>query len=203
MSEYPEENIFAEPKSSSTLKLVAVIAAVAVTVIVFFGYTTIRKRHAAETAATLSAAQPKTDPRPVPKALILVDDAMLKAGITTLGGTVTNTSNEELGPLAVELELKKRTGGDVEMRMVNLQPPNLKPQEEGRYSLQLKASEFGSARVVALRKVSDSASIGYTTAQGQKRPNERLESKTVVVDKPRSKGSGEFLNTPDNPARVP
>jgi hypothetical protein len=202
MSEYPEENIFAEPKSSTTLKLVAAVAAIAVTVVVFFGYTTIRKRHAEKTAATLSAAQPKTEPRPEPKALILVDDAMLKAGTTTLGGTVKNTSNEELSGLTVELELKRRTGGGVETRTVNVEPSNLKPQEEGRYSLQLKAQEFGTARVIGLRAGPGSAAIAYTSAQGLKRPNERLESKTVVVDKPRSKG-GEFLNTPDNPARVP
>ncbi len=203
MSEYPEEKIFAEPKSSSTLKLVAAFAAVAITVVVFYGYTTIRKRHAADTAATLSAAQPKTEPRPEPKALIMVDDAMLKAGTTTLGGTVRNTSNEELGPLAVELELKKRTGGGVETRLVNLQPATLKPQEEGRYSLQLRANEFGSARLTGLRTGSGSTAVAFTTAQGHKRPNEILESKTVVVDKPRSKGGGEFLNTPDTPARVP
>jgi hypothetical protein len=203
MSEYPEENIFAEPKSSSTLKMVALLAAVAVTAIVFIGYGAIRRQHAEKEAARLEAAQPKVEPRPEPKALVLVDDAMLKAGTITLGGMVKNTSNEELGPLAVELELKKRTGGGVETRLVNLQPANLKPQEEGRYSLQLKANEFGTARVIALRTASGSTSIAYTTAQGQKRPSERLESKTIVVDKPRGQGTGEFLNTPDNPARVP
>jgi hypothetical protein len=200
MSEYPEENIFAEPKSSSTLKLVAAVAAVAITVLVFVGYTTIRKRHAEDAAATLQAAQPKTEPRPVPKAQILVDDAMLRAGTITLGGIVKNTSNEDLGPLVVELELKKRTGGGVETRSVGLQPANLKPQQEGRYLLQLKSQEFGTARVVALR--TGTTSIAYSTAQGLKRPEERLESKTILVDKPRSQG-GEFLNTPDNPARVP
>ena len=202
MSEYPEENIFAEARSSSILKLVAAVAAIAITVLVFVGYTTIRKRHAEESAATLQAAQPKTEPRAVPKAQILVDDAMLRAGTITLGGTVKNTSNEVLGPLVVELELRKRTGGGVETRSVNLQPATLKPQEEGRYLLQLKSQEFGTARVVALRAGDGSTAIAYTTAQGLKRPEERLESKTIVVDKPRSQG-GEFLNTPDNPARVP
>lgn len=202
MSDFSEENILAEPRSSATLKLVAAVAAIAITVLVFVGYTMLKKRHAANTAAAILANQPKTEPKAPPKALILVDDALLKAGTTTLAGTVKNTSNEELGPLSVELELKKRLGGGVETRVVGLQPARLGPQEEGRYSLQLKAQDFRSARVVALRSASDSALVAYTTAQGQKRPSERLESKTVLVDKPKSK-SGEFLNTPDKPARVP
>ncbi|HKO97050.1 MAG TPA: hypothetical protein VJU86_08665 [Pyrinomonadaceae bacterium] len=202
MSDYSEEKIFVEPRTSTTLKLIAVLAAFAVTVLVFVGYTMLKKRHAENTAATIAASHPKPEARPSPKALILVDDALLKGGTTTLAGTVRNTSNEELGPLSVELELKRRTGGGVEMRVVDLLPNRLAPQQEGRYSVQLKAQDYGSARVVSLRTAPDAALVAYTTAQGQKRPTERLESKTIVVDKPRLKG-GEFLNTPDNPARVP
>lgn len=202
MSDFSEENILAQPKSSATLKLVAAVAALAITVVVFVGYATLKRRHAEKTAASIRASQPKTEPKAPTKAVILVDDALLKAGTTTLAGTVKNISSEQLGPLSVELELKKRVGGGVETRVVGLQPDRLGPQEEGRYKLQLKAQDYGSARVVALKSGSDSALIGYTTTHGQKRPAERLESKTVLVDKPKSKG-GEFLNTPDDPARVP
>lgn len=135
-------------------------------------------------------------------ALITVDEALLKGGTTTLGGTVKNTATEPMGPLSVELELKRRTGGGTDTKLVTLQPSQLVPQQEGRYSLQVKAQDYGSARVVGLRAGADSASIPYTTAQGQKRPLERLESKSVLVDKPRSKAGG-FLNTPETPARVP
>jgi len=202
MSQFTEENLFAEPRSSATLKLVAVFAALAVTVLVFVGYTTLRKRHAEDAALSIEASQPKAQPKPSPKAVIFVDEALLKGGMTTLSGVVQNTSSEDLGPLSIELELKRRTGGVTESKLVDLQPSLLKPQQQGRYSVQLKAQDYGSARVIALRSTSDSSSIAYLTEQGQKRPLERLDPKTVVVDKPRSKG-GEFLNTPDNPARVP
>jgi hypothetical protein len=202
MTESLQEELFTEPKSSGTLKVVAGLCAMLLTVGVFAGYTYLRKRHAENTKATAAAALPAAEPRKSPKALVLVDEALLKGGTTTIAGTVKNTSSDTLGPLSVEIELKRRTGGTTEKKLIALQPEQLGPQEEGRYSLQVKAQDYGSARVNALRTVSDAAEVPFTTGLGQKRPLERLESKTVVIDKPRSKG-GEFLNTPDNPARVP
>jgi hypothetical protein len=168
---------------------------------VLVGYGYLRRRHAENTAASLAAARPSPEPRQSPKALIVVDEAMLKGGTTTIAGTVKNTSNEPLGPLSVEMELKRRKDGGADIKLVALEPQKLDPQQESRYSLQLKAQDYSSARVTALRMGSDS-SVAFTTAQGQKRPLEKLESKTVIVGKPKSKG-GEFLNTPDTPARVP
>ena len=202
MTDSFQEELFVEPKRSGSLKLIAAASAILITVLVFAGYAYLRKRHAENTAASISAALPVTEPRKPPKALILVDEAMLKGGTTTIGGIVKNTSNESLGPLSIEMELKRRKDAVVETKLVSLEPSNLEPQQEGRYSLSLKAQDYGSARVIALKTASDSSPVPYTTAQGQRRPAERLESKTVVIDKPRSK-RGEFLNTPDNPARVP
>ena len=201
MNESLQEELFAEPKSSATLKVVAGLCAMLLTVAVFAGYTMLRKRHAENVAAT-AAAVPTPEPRKPPQALVLVDEALLKSGTITIGGTVKNTSNAQLGPLSVELELKRRLGGQNETRVVALEPSQLGPQQEGRYSLQLKSGDYLSARVNALRAKGDSSEVPFTTALGQKRPLERLESKTVVVDKPKGKG-GEFLNTPDTPARVP
>ena len=201
MSDSLTNDTFVERGSSTTLKLIAVFAAFVVTVLVFVGYTYMRKRHA-DNAAAIAAAVPTPEPRKPPKALILVDEALLKAGVTTIGGTVKNTSNESLTSLSVEIELKRRKDASTETKLVALEPAALSPQQEGRYVLQVKAQDYGSARVVALRGGSDSSSIAYSSAPGMKRPLERLESKTVVVDKPKSKG-GDFLNTPDNPARVP
>jgi hypothetical protein len=133
---------------------------------------------------------------------VLVDDALLQGSKTIIGGTVRNTSAEKLDDVSVELELKRRKDGVVEKRLVALEPAHLDPQQEGHYSVQLKAQDYASARVVALRVGPDSLPLPYATAQGQKRPPERLESKTITVDKPSSKRS-EFLNSPDNPARVP
>ena len=202
MSDSLQEELFVEPKSSTSLKLIAALAAIVITVAVLVGYGYLRRRHAENTAASLAAARPSPEPRQSPKALIVVDEALLKGGTTTIGGTVKNTSNEPLGPLSVEVELKRRKDGGADVKLVALEPQNLDPQQESRYALQLKAQDYSSARVTALRMGQDST-VAFTTAQGQKRPLERLESKTVVVgSKPKSKG-GEFLNTPDTPARVP
>lgn len=201
MSDSLQEELFVEPKSSTSLKLIAALAAVVITVAVMAGYGFLRRRHAENTAASLAAARPSPEPRQSPKALIVVDEALLKGGTTTIGGTVKNTSSEPLGPLSVEVELKRRKDGGADVKLVALEPQQLDPQQESRYSLQVKAQDYSSARVTALRIGSETA-VAFTTAQGQKRPLERLESKTVVVGKPKSKG-GEFLNTPDTPARVP
>jgi hypothetical protein len=131
-----------------------------------------------------------------------VDEALLQGNKTILGGTVRNTSAEKLESLSVELELKHRTDGVAERQLVALEPSQLEPEQEGRYSLQLKAQDYGSARLVALKGGRNLEPLPFATAQGQKRPPERLESKTVTVGKPATKRDG-FLNTPDNPARVP
>lgn len=203
MTDSFHEEIFVEPKSSLTLKVIAAIAALAVTVLLFVGYAYLRQRHAEDAGSTSTGQAPGAEPRKEPKALIRVDEALLSGGKTTLGGAVKNISNEKLTGVSVELELKRRKDGLAEKKLVMLEPAELEPDQEGRYSLQLQARDYSSARLMALRAGSDSAAVPYTTGQGQKRPPERLESKTVTVDKRASSKRGEFLNTPDNPARVP
>lgn len=202
MTESFHEEVFGEPKSSLSLKVIAAIAALVVTVLVFAGYAYLRQRHAEDTSASLASQAPAAEVKP-PKALIKADEPLLSGGKTTLGGAVKNTSQEKLSGIAVELELKRRKDGVPEKKLVTIEPAELEPDQEGRYSLQLQAQDYSSARLVALRAGPDSAAIPYTTAPGQKRPPERLESKTITVDKPRSSKRDEFLNTPDNPARVP
>lgn len=201
MSNSLNEELLLEPKGSTGLKIVAAIAAVAVAALLLTGYFYLRQRHAGEAAAANQGAAP--EPRRPPKAMILVDDPTVGTGKTTLAGTVRNTSNETLTDLQVELELKSRKGAGAEKRLVKVEPSDLQPEQEGRYSLQLLAQDYASARLVALRSGSQLTSVPYTTAQGQKRQPERLESKTITVDKkPPGKRDG-FLNSPDNPARVP
>ncbi|MDQ2975870.1 MAG: hypothetical protein M3R69_10730 [Acidobacteriota bacterium] len=198
-----EHELFAEPKGSLAPKLLGAGLAVLITAGLFLGYTALRKRHQQNNAAQVIAGTPQTgEPKKPPKALVLVDDALLQGGKTIIGGTVRNTSPEKLGDVSVELELKRRKDGVGEKRLVALEPAHLEPQQEGRYSVQLKAQDYGSARLVALRVGPDSLPLPYATAQGQKRAPERLESKTVTVEKRSSKG-GAFLNSPDNPAHVP
>jgi hypothetical protein len=203
MAEPFHEQLFIEPRRSLGLKLIAGLAAVVVTVVVLLGYAYLRQRHtdSAATAARASAAH-ASEPKKPPQAIVLVDEALIQGTKTIVGGTVKNTSNLRLEQVAVELELKRRKDGSVEKKLIALSPSQLEPTQEGRYSLELKAQEFGSARLIGLQAGPESSPIAYTSAAGQKRPPERLESKTVIVDRPASKRE-EFLNSPDKPARVP
>ena len=202
MTDSLHEELFIQPKGSFGLKLIAGISALAITIAVLVGYAYLRQRHALSSRAQALAAQQSAQPKGSPKAVVLVDEALLQGNKTIVGGTVRNTSAERLEHVTVELELKRRKDGVAERRLIPLEPSQLEPSQEARYSLELKAQDYGSARLVGLRVGPDSSSIAFTSSMGQKRPPERLESKTVVVDRPSSK-RGEFLNSPDNPARVP
>lgn len=192
-----------EEKRSAGPMVLAAIAALLLTTIVFGGYTLLRKRHA-ETGGSLSASAPVTEAPKQPKALVLVDEAMNQGGTSTIAGTVKNTSNETLQQVVVELELKRRKDAVTETKLLALNPTDLQPEAEGRYALQLRVQDYSFAKLVGLKVGAGQLPLAYTSAQGQKRPLERLESKTVVVGAKQSPGKkGEFLNSPDNPARVP
>lgn len=192
-----------EEKRSTGRKLVAVVCALSVTAIYFSGYTYLRRRSAQQRLAAVAAqAPPASDiPKGPAKAHILVDEALLKGGQTIIAGTVKNICAEKLSGLTVALELRRRKDGSLEQTSVAVEPRDLEPDHEGRYALKLPAQQYISVRLVGL-KAGDSATLAYTTAAGQKRPREKLEPKVVTVPRPASRG-GEFLNSPDSPARVP
>src|ERR1041385_7469403 len=201
MLESHTDEFFVEQKRSVLPMVIAGAAALLLTALVFAGYTMLRRRHAEDTASQAQAAAAKDSPQLPPKALILVDEATIDGGKTTLGGTVRNTSNEKLEALSIELELKRRKDGVTEKQLIPLQPDRLEPQQEGRYAVQVRAQDYSYAHLTGLKSGTALAAVPYTAAPGQKRAPERLETKTVVVGRPASKG-GEFLNSPDNPARV-
>ena len=200
MIESHQNELFVEPKSSAGPKMLAGLAALLITALVFAGYALLRKRHAGSLVSSPQAST--TDAIKPPKALIIIDEALLQGGKTTIGGVVRNTSSEKLEGLAVELELRRRKDAVIETRSISLAPADLESQQEGRYLLELKAQDYSSARLVALKAGPNALPLPYATAQGQKRPLERLEPKTIIVGRPSGKG-GEFLNSPENPARVP
>jgi hypothetical protein len=192
-----QEEFLAETKGSNMRWVVGGVAAVLISALLLVGYGYLRKRHAERTAALEArAAVPKASP----KALVLIDDAMMQGSKSLLGGSVRNISNEKLMDVSVELELKRRADGTPEKKLVTVDPDQLDPQQEGQYSLELKTQDYSAARVVGIK--AGPSLLAYSTGQGKKRPLERLESKTIVVDKRPGKRS-EFLNTQDNPARVP
>jgi len=192
-----------EEKRSTGRKLVAIACAVTVTAIFFAGYTYLRKRTAQQRLAAAIQAPPTSDtPKGPAQAHILVDDALLKGGQTIIGGSVRNISAEKLSGLTVALELRRRKDGSLEQTSAAVEPRDLEPDQEGRYLLKLPAQQYISVRLMGLKGGADSALLAYTTASGQKRPPERIEPKVVTVPRSGRRG-GEFLNSPDSPARVP
>ena len=152
------------------------------------------------------ASQAPAQAAATPEAHILIDEAMLRKPHAVLGGTVENVGGERLENLSVELELRRRAGGGVEVRTVPVQPSALAPGEKGRYSLRVLSDEWGGSRLLRLRSGSRQQDVAFKSSPGARRPPERLpESRTITVTKgsrPKS-GGEEFINTPDTPIAVP
>lgn len=182
---------------------VGVLCAVLLTAAVFGGYLYLRKRHAREIAARALAEANQIKPVLPPKAQIFVDDAMLKGSQTIIGGTVQNISGEPLSDLSVEIDLKKRKDGFSDIKVIPLEPHDLAPGEQGRYSVGIVAQDYSTARIMGLKSARLQAQIPFKTLPGAQRPPEKPPAgRTITVSKPRRPGDG-FLNTPDNPARIP
>jgi hypothetical protein len=189
--------------SATSSKLIAGAAALLVAVVLLGGYFYLRNRHARQTAAGVpdkKTSKVSSALKGPAKLQVFLDEPTLKAGESVIGGTVKNISNEDLNGLSVELELWRRGDGGTEQRTVELEPSSLAPDQDGRYAMKLRAQDYSNVRFIGIR--SDSRLIAYTSAEGQKRPSEKTESKTVVIPKPAGRGD-EFINTPDNPGRVP
>jgi hypothetical protein len=196
-----EDAINAESRSLGR-SVIAIICAIAVTGMVLVGYAYLRKRHAEQTQPAAQAPVAASASKGPARAQIFVDDAMLNRGQTMIGGTVKNISDLPLANLSVALDLRRRKDGSMQQMSAPVQPSQLEPQQSGRYSLSVSSAEYGSVKLEGLKAGPDSAPISYTTLPGLRRPLERLEPKTVIVPR-RAPRPGEFLNSPDNPARVP
>jgi hypothetical protein len=114
---------------------------------------------------------------------------------------VKNISKQELAGLHVVIELRRRKDGGLEESLLPVSPAPLQPEQEGVYSMQAPAQDFASIRLAGVKAEPQSNLIAYSSAQGKKRPPERLEPRVIVVK--RAGRPGEFLNSPDNPSRVP
>ena len=182
---------------------IGLVCAVATTAILFGGYFYLRNRHAQQSQAV---AQPSTNlsetlPKGPIKAEVFVDEPLLEGEQTIIGGTVRNVSNEELTGLSVELELKRRKDGGTQKTSVAVGPAQLAPHEEGHYSLRVRSADYSNVRLVALKGGPDSAPLAYAASPGKRRPPERLEGKTIIINR-RPPEKGGFLNTPDSPGRI-
>jgi hypothetical protein len=200
---HPEEAITRQ-RDSNRGKLLAVVCAVGITAILLAGYGYIRKYHAQRVLADTAPAPVTADstgPKGPPLAHVVIDEPSISKGVTTIGGVVKNISKQELTGISVVLELRRRKDGGLEESLLPVTPTQLQPDQEGVYSMKAPAQDFASIRLVGLKGDPQSSLIAYSSSQGKKRPPERLEPRTIVVK--RAGRPGEFLNTPDNPGRVP
>ena len=196
------EEALAREQDSTKRKLLAVVCAVAITAVLLVGYGYIRKYHAEKIVAD-NTPVPVADsgPKGPPLVHIVVDEPTLEKGMTTIGGVVRNISKQELNGLAVVLELRRRKDSGLEQSVLPVTPTQLQPEQEGSYSMKVPVQDFASIRLAGLKSDQQSALLAYSSSQGKKRTPERLESRTIVVK--RSGKPGEFINSPDNPGRVP
>jgi hypothetical protein len=189
-----------EERNHTRRLLIGLLCAVLLTGAVLAGYLALRKRHERQVAAAVAAEKTK---KPAPKVEVFVDDATLNGKKTVLGGTIHNISNEELRNLAVQLQLRKRLGGGIETRSVTPQDTNLAPDGKTHYSVELLAQDYMTAQLLRVVSGDNQTEVPFRTLPGAPRPPMEAPSpKTIVVKRPAPK-DGEFINTPNNPARVP
>lgn len=195
-----------EQSPSKWIKIGAILCALAVAVALLVGYRSLRARQLARVRAAQQAETVSKVAAP-PEAQIFEDEARLKGSQAVITGTIRNISDKKLEALSLEMELKRRGNTqDAERRKVNVEPADLAPGEEGRYTLSLLSSEWSGARVLNLNSGRRTEAIAFKSALGARRPPERLPQgspKVVVVPRPRPPKGEEFINTPDNPTRIP
>ena len=180
--------------------LVGMLCAVLLTGAVFGGYIYLRKRHERQVAAAVAL---ETTKKAKPKVEVFVDEATINGKNTLLGGTIHNISNESLRNLAVELQLRRRTGGGVEARTVTPEVTDLAPDGTTRYRLELLAADYVSATFSHVLAGDNGTQVAFRAFPGAARPPmEPPAPRTIMVSRPAPKGE-EFINGPDNPGKVP
>ena len=181
--------------------LVGVLCALILTGSVLGGYLFLRKRHERQVAA---AAAAENVGKEKPKVEVLVDEATIDGKKSVLGGTIHNISNENLRNVAVELQLRRRTGSTVETRVVMPQATELAADAKTRYSVELPVQNYSSATFSRVLAGDAHLAIAFKALPGAERPPlpATAASKTIIVSRPAPRGE-EFLNTEKNPARVP
>ena len=204
----PEPHLLLEESENAPSKWVkvgAIACALAVAAALLVGYRYLHTRQLERVRATQQAEQAAKIAAP-PEAQIFEDEARLKGSEAVISGTIRNISDKKLEDLSLEMELKRRSATATERRKIEVDPADLAPGEEGRYSLSLRSSEWSGARVLTLNSAGRGDAIAFKSAVGARRTPERLPqgSPKIVVTPPRARQKGEeFINTPDTPVRIP
>jgi hypothetical protein len=192
---------------SPLIKIISVAAAVALTAGLLIGVLIWRKWHVEKTGVAQQSqsetARP-APPTPPAKVQVFMDEPVRKGSQAIISGTIHNLSNENLSNITVEVELSHRKETSTEMRSLEVEPKELGPDQDGRYSVTL-TGDYRSIKLLRIKSGAKSEEIGFKTAPGAKRPVERApETRTVIINRPSKPSKGEdFINTPDNPARIP
>jgi hypothetical protein len=189
---------------SSLVKIVSVLLALAITAALLIGFLVWRQRHEASVAVEAQAKSSTVRPMLPLKVQVYMDEPVRKGAQAVISGTVQNLSGETLSNLTVELELSHRTEAKPELRALEIEPKELAANQKGRYTLAV-TGDYRSVKLLRIKSGAEASEIGFKTAPGAARPVERVpEGKTIVVDRPSAPRQGEeFINTPDNPARIP
>jgi hypothetical protein len=188
-----------EEKRHTRRLLVGIFCAVLLTAVVLGGYLWLRKRHERQLAAVVAVE----NQRKVPKVEVLVDDTTVEGKKAFLGGTLHNISNETMRGIAVELQLRRRVGGGTETRTVVPALSDLAPDARTRYVLEIPSQDYISSTLLRVVAGENRAAVPFKALPGAARPPlETPASKTMTVNRPKPRGD-EFINTPNNPAKVP
>ena len=189
-----------EEKRHSRRLVIGFLCALLLTGGVFGGYLYLLKRHERQVAA---AQQVVENQKKVTRVEVFVDDATVNGKTTLLAGTIHNISNEPLHNVAVELQLRRRTGGGVETRSVTPDTTELPPDGRARYTLELPVQNYISATFFRVVAGDDHAEVAFKALPGAPRPPmESPAAKTIIVSRPAPRGE-EFINTPNTPGKVP
>jgi hypothetical protein len=183
---------------------VGIVLALLLTSAVLGGYLYLRSRHAKAELEKQLAANPPAKPVPSPQVQVTQDEPRLKGSNAAVTGVIKNISNSKLSGLSLELELTRRSDGGTERKSISPKPVDLAPGEEGSYSLTV-AREFRSLKVAAVRSSSSPDELAFHAVTGARRPLEGPPATKVIIEnRNTSRGKGEeFINTPDNPSKVP
>ena len=189
---------------SSLVKIVSLLLALAVTAALLVGFLIWRKRHEERVAVEPQPQAKAVRPALPLKVQVYMDEAVRKGQQALVSGTVHNISGEALSNIVLEVELTRRKDASTEVRSIGVEPKELAPDQKGRYALSL-TGDYSSIKILSITSGSNAMEIGFKKAPGVQRPVEPPhEPKTIIVNRPSAPKQGEeFINTPDNPAKIP
>src|SRR5215831_18180140 len=131
-----------EERRHTTRLLVGMLCALLLTGSVCGGYLYLRKRHERQVAAAVAAEKVEKEKARVE---VAVDEARTEGKKSILSGTIHNISTENLHNIAVELQLRRRTGGTTETRIVMPEATELAPDAKTHYRVELAVQDYISA----------------------------------------------------------